>query len=287
MRKMNDARVLPQRVAAILFALLLTANSLAISPQKSDLEARRKLLNDLLAEQWEFTLSTSPEFASILGDKRWNDKMSDASLEAVQKDLAKTREFLTRFEAVDVTGFPEQEALNKTLMVRGLREQLDNARFKNWEMPVTQMNGIHIDLPQFVGLLQFASVKDYDDYIARMKQWPHLFNQIMTNMRAGILDHLMPPRFLLEKVVTQTEGIANQKPEESPFAQPLANFPKEISAADQERIRRDTTAAIRDLVLPTYVKFAKFLKEEYVPKGRTEVGVWSQPQRRMFRALST
>jgi uncharacterized protein (DUF885 family) len=87
----------------------------------------------------------------------------------------------------------------------------------------------------------------------------------------------MPPRFLLEKVVTQTEGIANQKPEESPFAQPLANFPKEIPAAEQERIRRDALAAIRDYALPSYVRFAKFLKDEYVPKGRTEVGVWSLP----------
>lgn len=277
MLRIKDKTVLAKRVPVVLFALLLTANSLAISPQKSDVEARRKALDELLAEQWEYTLSTSPEFASILGDKRWNDKMSDASLEAVQKDLAKTREFLTRFEAVDTGGFPEQEALNKALMVRGLREQLDNARFKNWEMPVTQMNGIHIDLPQFVGLLQFTSAKDYDDYIKRMKEWPRLFEQIITNMRAGIADRLMPPRFLLEKVVTQTEGIANQKPEESPFAQPLANFPKEIPAAEQERIRRDTLAAIRDYALPSYVKFAKFLKDEYVPKGRTEFGVWSLP----------
>lgn len=260
-----------------MFALLLAASSLALGPQKSDLEARRKALNDLLAEQWEYTLSTSPEFASILGDKRWNDKVSDASLEAVQKDLMKAREFLARFEAIDTTGFPEQEALNKRLMVRGLREQLDNARFKNWEMPVTQMNGIHIDLPQFIGLLQFTSRKDYDDYAARMKQWPHLFDQVTTNMRAGIADRLMPPRFLLEKVVTQTEGIAGQKPEESPFAQPLANFPKDIPAAEQERIRRQTIDAIRDLVLPSYAKFATFLKDEYVPKGRTEVGVWSLP----------
>jgi uncharacterized protein (DUF885 family) len=265
------------KVITTALALLMAVNSHVFSRQRGDLDARRKMLNDLLAEQWEYTLSTSPEFASIIGDKRWNDRMSDASVEAVQKDLLKAREFLARFEAVDTTGFPEQEALNKTLMVRGLREQLENARFKNWEMPVTQMNGIHIDLPQFVGLLQFTTVKDYDDYIARMKQWPRLFDQIMTNMRAGIRDRLMPPRFLLEKVVTQTEGIANQKPEESPFAQPLANFPKEIPAAEQERIRRDALAAIRDYALPSYVRFAKFLKDEYVPKGRTEVGVWSLP----------
>jgi len=94
----------------------------AIGAEAPSLESRRKALNDLLAEQWEYTLSTNPEFASILGDKRWNDKSSDNSLAAIEKDLAKSAEFLKRFEAIDTAGFPEQEQLNKTLMVRQLKE---------------------------------------------------------------------------------------------------------------------------------------------------------------------
>ena len=76
---------------------------------------------------------------------------------------------MTRFEAIDTTGFPEQEVLNKELMVRDLKMDLEGARFKPWEMPVTQENGIHIDAPQLVSVLSFASVKDYEDYIARLK----------------------------------------------------------------------------------------------------------------------
>src|SRR5215213_5805845 len=114
-------------LAANLFAATGTAAS-------ADLEARRKQLNDLLAEQWEYVLRTSPEFASILGDKRYNDQVSDFSQRAIDEDLAKAKEFLTRFEAIDTAGFAEQEALNKTLMVRQLKETLDNARFKGWEM---------------------------------------------------------------------------------------------------------------------------------------------------------
>lgn len=271
-------RIVPRQILVVtMVVLLMTTNSFAFQEQSSDLAARRKKLNDLLAEHWEYTLSTNPEFASIIGDKRWNDKISDASLEAVQKDLARTKEFLGRFEAIDTMGFPEQEALNKTLMVRGLKETLDTARFKNWEIPVNQMSGIHIDTPQVVSYLQFKTVKDYDDYISRMKQLPRLFDQTVTNMRSGMNNGLMPPRFLLEKVLTQTEAIAKQEPEKSPFAQPLANFPKEIPTAEQARIRRDYIAAIRDAVLPAYVKFAGFLREEYVPKGRTEPGVWALP----------
>jgi hypothetical protein len=59
----------------------------AASQPASDLQARRDALNKLLAEEWEYTLSTSPEVASILGDKRWNDKLSDNSDQAIGRTL--------------------------------------------------------------------------------------------------------------------------------------------------------------------------------------------------------
>ncbi|MBA3767106.1 MAG: DUF885 family protein, partial [Acidobacteria bacterium] len=194
---------------AVGLALCLTTNLFAATLTGADLEARRKQLNDLLAEQWEYVLRTSPEFASILGDKRYNDQVSDFSQKAIDDDLAKTKEFLTRFEAVDTTGFAEQEALNKTLMVRQLKESLDNARFKGWEMPVSQISGIHLQAPQLGLYLPFTTVKDYEDYITRMKKLPTLLEQTIVQMRKGMADGLMPPKFLLEKVVTQAEGIGS------------------------------------------------------------------------------
>jgi uncharacterized protein (DUF885 family) len=242
------------------------------------LELRVKQLHDLLNEQWEYTLRNSPEFASILGDKRYNDKLSDFSQAAIDNDLRQTSVFLKKFEAVDTSGFPTQERLNRDLMVRNLREQLEAAKFKDWEMPVNQFNGLHIDAPQLVSSLSFATVKDYEDYIARLKQLPRAFNETTIQMRKGMTDGLMPPRILLLQVAEQTEGIAKQKPEETPFAQPTANFPKEFSAADSERLRAAVLAAIRDQVLPAYKAFADFVRNEYAPKGRTEIGLGALPQ---------
>jgi uncharacterized protein (DUF885 family) len=257
--------------------MLLLAATAAWAAPKDDLQARRDALNALLAEQWEYTLSNSPEYASILGDKRWNDKLSDASQAAIDADLAKSREFLRRFEAIDTTGFPEQEVLNKELMVRGLKDGIEGSKFKGWLMPVNQMGGIHLEAPQFPPLLTFTSVKDYDDLITRYRGIPKLFDDMTLHMREGMAAGLMPPKFLLEKVVGQIEGIASVAPEESPFAQPLQKFPEGISAVEQERIRKDMIAAIRDFIMPAYVKFGKFVKDEYAPKGRTEPGMWSLP----------
>ena len=157
-----------------------------------DLETRRKALNDLLAEQWEYNMRTSPIYASILGDKRYNDKVDDFSQKAIDDGLADAKKFLDRFEAIDTTGFPEQEILNKKLMVRDLKMTLESARFKPWEMPVSQFGGVHVDMPQLVSVLSFQNVKDYEDYIARLKQMPRYFDENMIQMRKGMAEGLMP-----------------------------------------------------------------------------------------------
>ena len=243
----------------------------------TDLESRRKALNDLLHEQWEYTMSTSPIYASILGDKRWNDKLDDFSQAAIDDNLEQTRKFLARFEGIDTTGFPDQEVLNKQLMVRDLRFALEGARFKPWEMPVNQSSGIHIDAPQLVSILSFDTVKDYEDYISRLKEMPRLFDQNIVQMRKGMAEGLMPPKILLEKVVTQADGLATTPVEKSPFAHPFDKFPDAVPEADRKRLRDAGLAAIQGSIIPTYVKFTAFVRDEYAPKGRSEPGVWSLP----------
>lgn len=242
------------------------------------LEARRKALADLLAEQWEYTLKTSPEFASILADRRYNDQWTDLSLAGVKQRLEDSKAFLARFQAIDTTDFPEQELLNQQLMVRNLQEGLDNARFEDWLMPVNQFGGVHIGLAQLVPLLPFATVKDYEDYIARLGKVPAVFEKVTELMREGMAKKLMPPKILLEQCVEQAAALARGKLEDSPFFLPAKRFPAAISKADQARLRTALTAAIKDKILPTYVSFTSFLRDTYVPAGRADPGMWSLPE---------
>jgi uncharacterized protein (DUF885 family) len=261
----------------LLAATMLIPAAMAAANPPADLEGRRKALNDLLHEQWEYTLRTSPIYASILGDKRYNDKIDDFSQAAIDDNLEQTRRFLDRFEAIDTTGFPEQETLNKALMVRDLKMGLEGARFKPWEMPVNQQSGIHIDAPQLVSILSFENVKDYEDYITRLKLLPRLFDQTVEQMRKGLAAGRMPPKILLEKVVTQANGIAATAPDQSPFTHPFDKFPNAVPEADRKRLRAAGLAAVKDSVIPAYVKFAAFVRDEYAPKGRAEPGAWSLP----------
>ncbi len=271
------------RLLPLLLAMTLLAG--AVLAQTNTLDQRRKQLNDILDDYWEYTMRTAPEYASILGDKRYNDKLSDNSYDAVLRDLAESRKYLARLEAVDTTGFPEQEKLNKELMVRQFKLGIDSERFKSWEMPVSQFSGIHIDMPQLVSVLPFTNVKDYEDYIARLNAMPLAFDQTEDLMRMGLKSGRMPPKILLEQVVKQAKGIGETKPEDSPFAEPVKKFPEGMNAADQKRLHDAVIEAITTKIVPAYQKFTKFVAEDYAPKGRTEVGIWALPEGEAFYAF--
>jgi uncharacterized protein (DUF885 family) len=257
---------------------LVTGNWRARDKAAAGVAERRQELSALLSERWDYTMRTNPEWASVLGDKRFNDKSSDVSEKAVFADLEEQKKFLKRFEAIDTIGFPEQETLNKTLMVRNIRLQLEGSRFKEWEMPVTQFAGIHIDTPQLVSVLSFETVKDYEDYITRLKNLPKQFDDTIELMKKGISDHLVPPKILLEQVAKQSATLANTKPEESPFMEPANKFPASFTAEDKTRLKQDMLGAVQDRVTPAYVKFTKFVTEDYVSHGRTDPGLWALPE---------
>lgn len=236
-----------------------------------------KALNALLAEQWQHTLETSPEFATILGDLRYNDRWSDASLAKQQAEYAKTKDFLTRFQAIDTSGFSEEDKLNQQLMVRQLQDSLKAHDLKIDEMPLEQMSGVHLRLAGFVSSIPFNSTKEYDDYLARLKTVPKLFDQVTDVARQGMKDGMMPPKYLLEKVVVQIDSIAKPAGMDNVFAEPLKHFPKSVSAADQKRLHDAILAAIDQQVRPAYQKLGQFVAKDYAPHGRTEPGVWQLP----------
>jgi uncharacterized protein (DUF885 family) len=251
----------------------------------ASLDDRRKALNSLFAEYWEANLKHSPEFASILGDKRYNDQVSDLSVKAFNDWLAREQDFLMRLAAIDPTGFTDQEKIRRELLLREFAEDEEAADFKEWEFPVDQMGGIQTAFPQLVAELSFTSVKDYDDWIARLHQIPKAFDQATTDMAIGMDDHRVPPKILLVKALDQVKDLASQKPEDSPLAQPLKSFPASIPAAEQARIKDEMLATIGKEVLPAYTRLARFLEVSYIPAGRTELGISALPDGAKYYAF--
>ena len=278
-------------LAAALFApaALLSAQKLSLTPQRpgapaapQSLEDRRKALNDVFNDYWQDYLKHNPEFASSIGDMRYNDQITDYSVGAYNDELARERKFLLRLAAIDPTGFSDEEKTSQDLLIRKLEMDDEAAEFKEWEMSVTQMDGVYRDFPELVAQLSFNSVKDYDDWIARLHLIPKAFDQVTENLSLGMQDGRVPPRYLLEKALDQVKQLANQKPEDSPFAMPLKKFPASVSAPEQQRIKTEMLDAIQKEVLPAYLRFARFMEVSYVPAGREQPGISALPDGKKF-----
>jgi uncharacterized protein (DUF885 family) len=269
------------------FSLSVFAQKLQLAPQTKapapvSLEDRRKALGDLFHEYWEDQLKHNPEFASSLGDKRYNDQTSDYSVQAVNDALAREQKFLLRLASIDPTGFTDQEKTSQDLLIREFELDEEGAEFKDWEMPVNQMGGIYNDYPRLAAMLSFTTVKDYDDWIARLHALPTAFAQVTENMSIGMEDGRVPPKYLLEKALDEVKQLANQKPEDSPLALPIKNFPAAIPAAEQERIKTAMLDAITKEDLPAYLRFARFLEVSYIPAGRAKPGIDSLPDGKKY-----
>jgi len=227
--------------------------------------------NALFEEQYQSDLKASPETATAFGDYRYNDKLDDASLAEAEREHATDEKFLARLKAIPTTGFAEQDVLSHQLMARTLEQRNEDYAFKDFEMPVSQMSGPHTDLADLPLSSPFSTVKYYEDYIARLHQIPRVFSQTEEVMRAGMKDHLMPVRFLLEKIPGQCQGVIT----DNPFLIPAKKYPSGISSTDQQRLTREITEVVKNEVLPAYKAFANFVATEYAPHGRTILSIAS------------
>jgi uncharacterized protein (DUF885 family) len=229
--------------------------------------------NALFEEQYESDLKSFPERATAFGDYRYNDKLADYSLQAIAQRNMTNQEFLARLRAIDTTGFSDQDQLSHDLMVRVLQQRITDYNFKEYEMPINQQNGIHTSLADLPLAVPFTTVKQYEDYVARLKQIPRVLSQTEEVLKAGMKDKLMPVRFLLEKIPVQCQGIIDA----NPFLLPTKKYPASIPPEEQKRLTQQITETVTTDVIPAYRQFANFVKTEYAPQGRTTLAITSLP----------
>jgi uncharacterized protein (DUF885 family) len=254
-----------------LFLILAAASLRAQGP--TSVPDRLAAQNALFDEQYESDLRNNPERATAFGDYRYNDKLTDDSLAALAAREKLNEAFLARITAIPSSGFSDQDQLSHDLLIRVLQQRVTDFKFKEYEMPINQQNGIHTSLADLPLSVPLDSVKHYEDYIARLHQIPLALAQTEEVLRAGMRDKLMPVRFLLEKIPAQCQGIIDA----NPFLLPTKKYPASISAEEQTRLTQQITEAINTDVFPAYKKFAAFVQTEYAPAGRTTLAITSLP----------
>ena len=254
--------------ALFLAALSQFAPAQAPTPVASRLAAQNALFDDA----WQTNLKMNPTLATAVGDYRYNDQLGDYSLAASanrhQRDVAD----LARIKAIDASGFPEQDLISHDLFLRQLQQRVEDYDLKEYEMPLSASGGgggIHANVADLPLSMPFDSVKHYEDYIARLHQIPKAFLQTEDVLHAGVSDHLVPVRFIAEKIPSQAQGVIDA----NPFILPLKKFPVSFSDADKKRLTDEITSTVNNEVFPAYKQFAAFIAKEYIPNCRTTLSI--------------
>ena len=270
----HSSPALMQSLSAFLLACLCLHGLFGVASQSAtSVAARLATQNALFKEQFEDDMRASPESETARGDYRDNAMLDDYSLAASTKQNAVDRAYRAKLEAISTEGFPEQDRLSHDLLLHVLDDRIADYELKDYEMPISQMQGIHNSLADLPNSVPLDTVKHYEDYIARLHQIPRAFEQTIEVLRQGEKDGLMPVRILLEQIPAQCEGTIA----EDPFLAPTKKFPASISAEDQKRLTEKIEQAVNSEVLPAYHHFADFIAKDYAPHGRTTIGLNSLP----------
>ena len=258
----------------------------ASAQSQSSPSAAGKTLNDFFESEWNYEMEQNPIRASFLGDRRWNDRWGDRSLEAYRKREEHTADALARLTKIERAQLSPADQLNYDLFKKDLESDIEEARFRAYLMPINQRGGPQT-LDELGDRLRFETVKDYEDWVARLRAFPVLIEQEIALMREGARTHVMWPKIVLNRVPAQIDKQLVSKPEESPFFKPLTKFPAAISAPDRDRLTKAASEAIAAGVIPSFQKLKKYFVDEYLPAAFDQVGVWQMPQGADYYACLT
>lgn len=256
------------------FVLVLSFYSMMLAQRSNDSEPTKQLYA-LFDSEWEYNLRENPTFASYLGDKRYNDKWGDNSLAAIEKRNQHTKDALEQLKKIDRAKLSVADQLNYDLFKKDLEQDIERFQFKQFFAPISQQGGIQTqdELAQF---LIFTTVKDYEDWIARLNAFPVLMDQTLDLMREGKKQNVMLPKIVMKRVPAQIDKQITPTAEANPFYAPLKKIPADISEADQTRLKNLAKEAINSRIIPSYSKLKDYFENEYLPASYENVGVWQR-----------
>ena len=238
--------------------------------------AAAKALHALFDAEWAYRMQQFPEQASELGDRRWNDRWSDESLDAYARRHRHDQQVLAKLARINRASLSQADQLNYDLFRKNYRLAVEGYKFHQFLIPLNQRGGIQTQ-DELADSLRFETFKDYQDWIARMRAFPALMDQTIALMREGIKERMVHPKVIMERIPAQIDKQIVTDPTQSGFYKPFQHFSPEISTSDQQRLTEEARQAIEQDVVPAYKKFKTFFVKDYLPACFDQVGIWQVP----------
>jgi uncharacterized protein (DUF885 family) len=248
-------------------------NSQSAASNRSD---ATKQLYALFDAEWERGLNESPVSASYQGDERGSDKWDDNSLPAIERRHKSNIAVIERIKKINRKKLSISDQLNYDLFLKRYEGRVERHKYKGYLLPINQRGGIHT-AHGFARVLKFKTVKNYEDWIARLNAFPQRMDQTLDLMKEGKRQNIMWAKKVLERVPAQIDAQIVDDPEKSPWFSAFKKFPKSFSDADKNRLREAGKQAVSSKIVPSYRKLKKYFVDEYLPASYPEAGIWQHP----------
>ncbi len=229
------------------------------------------------------------------GDHRYDDRWDDLSLEAIERDHQHNLAVLKALDAIPRAKLSADDALNYDLFRRDYAEWVERHAFHEYVFPLNHMGGLPEGIRQPPGVqsagqlgaqLTFATVKDYEAWLARLHRFPAYVAQVTALMRQGIAEKRVHPKIVVSRIPAQLDKQLVADPVQSAFYSPFRAFPAAISPEEQKRLSAAGAEAIRTEVLPALRQLRAFVAGEYLSAAPEQVGVWQLPDGERYYAFA-
>ena len=256
------------RAVVVVLLLVFCINIFAQSQNQEDQRLRK-----LFESDWQWTLENNPTFASFLGDKRYNARWNDMSLAAIEARHKHDLDVLAALKQIDRTKLSAAEKVNYALFEDRAKNSVGSHDLRLYLLPINQTGGIQT-ADELADLLNFETVKDYEDWIARLNAFPVFADQILALLKEGKTNGVIWSKLVLVRVPAQFDKQIVDDAEKSSFFSPFKNMAKSVSAADQERLRNSAKEAVRSKIVPSFRKLKDYFTSEYLPASYPGAGIW-------------
>lgn len=259
-------------VAASVMALVVAGQSCRSARTE---DATR--LHALFAKEWEYRLQQNPLLATSVGDHRYNHQLPDFSLAAAERSFGYYQELATELAAIAPDELNDQDRVSFDVFSVELRRNLDAYETGSYLMPVNADSGFHVYFPRLGGEVPLRNVKDYENYIARMRAWPEASEGLIALMREGLRRGMTPPAVTMAGFEQTISAHIVEDATQSEMYGAFRQFPPGVPADQHERLRNEGNAAIREAVIPGYRQLYQFFVDEYLPGCRTTLAAYDLP----------
>lgn len=236
-----------------------------------------RALHRLFQEDWEFTLREDPLFATRVGDDRYNDRLPSVTVADFERQLAWHREALRRLRAIPRSALSSADRLNYDIFERLKRNLIEEYEYQAYFLPISHISGFHIEFPELPRNVPLRTVRDYENYIARLRAFRTYTEQHIELLRAGLQAGYALPRHIVEFIEPTLRPHIVEDPEQSTLFEPFRSFPPTVPEGERGRLAEAGRAAIRESVVPAYRDFLVFIKNEYLPKSRVTIAASDLP----------